>query len=149
MPDSLSHKGKSIALILALLATAFLGRVLGQAIAAVAAPQWLPPMAEWYSGVVPYRVLLPVQLLILTMQVLVSWSVWHGTGLFAKRRPRVGPILRWVAIVYFAAMVVRYIFTMAVYPEHRWFGHAIPIVFHWVLAAYLFVWSRYHSSEEA
>jgi hypothetical protein len=33
---------------------------------------------------------------------------------------------------------------MALYPERRWFGGAIPIVFHWVLAGYVFLWSRYN-----
>ncbi len=45
-----------------------------------------------------------------------------------------------------AVMVIRYVNTMALFPERRWLGSGtIPIVFHWVLAAYLFAWSRFHN----
>ena len=50
----------------------------------------------------------------------------------------------WFALIYFIVMLSRYVITMVLFPERRWFGHAIPIFFHWVLAGYLFVWSRYH-----
>ena len=132
------------ALILALLAVVFLGRVVGQAIVALSAPRWLPPMEEWYSGLIPYPVLLPIQILILALQARISWDLWHGAGLFARRSPRLGVILIWFALIYFMVMLSRYVITMALFPERRWFGHAIPIFFHWVLAGYLFAWSRYH-----
>jgi hypothetical protein len=41
-------------------------------------------------------------------------------------------------------MAGRYVLTMTMFPERRWFGGAIPIVFHWVLAAYVYLLSRYH-----
>jgi hypothetical protein len=35
---------------------------------------------------------------------------------------------------------------MALYPERRWLGTGtIPIVFHWVLAAYLFTLAHFHA----
>ena len=99
-------------------------------------------MAEWYSGLVPYSVLLPIQLLILVVQVKVSLDIWRGSGFFAIRRPRTGKVLRGFSYAYFAAMVLRYVLTMSFYPERRWFTGTIPIFFHWVLAAYLFVFGR-------
>jgi hypothetical protein len=43
-------------------------------------------------------------------------------------------------------MVLRYVITMAFFPERRWLGSGtIPIVFHWVLAAYIFTLSRFHN----
>jgi hypothetical protein len=43
-------------------------------------------------------------------------------------------------------MLLRYAVTMAVHPERRWLGTGtIPIVFHWVLAAYLFTLGRFHA----
>lgn len=36
-----------------------------------------------------------------------------------------------------AAMVLRYVLTMAMLPELHWFGHTIPIAFHFVLASYM------------
>jgi hypothetical protein len=36
-----------------------------------------------------------------------------------------------------AAMVLRYVLTMTLVPELRWFGHTIPIFFHFALASYM------------
>jgi hypothetical protein len=132
------------AIILAMLACAFLVRVLGQVVVALFAPSWLPPMPQWYSGLIPYSTLLPIQAAILAFQAHLSWNLWQGSGFFARRSRRFGVALRCFSYLYFAAMVVRYIVTMALFPERRWLGGAIPIFFHWVLAAYLFVWSRFH-----
>ncbi len=46
------------AVILGLLACAFLGRVLGQVTVVLLEPDWLPPMQDWYSGLLPYSILL-------------------------------------------------------------------------------------------
>jgi uncharacterized protein len=42
-------------------------------------------------------------------------------------------------------MAVRYAVRMARRPGERWFGGAIPIVFHCVLAAWLFVFGSFHA----
>ena len=131
-----------------MLACAFLGRVLGQVVVELFAPGWLPPMREWYSGLIPYSILLPIQVAILALQLRISWDLWRGSGFFARRYPRFGVGLRWFSYTYFVAMVFRYMVTMTLFPERRWLGGAIPIFFHWVLAAYLFVWSRFHSQRE-
>ena len=107
-------------------------------------PNWLPPIQEWYSGLVPYPLLLASQVAILGLQGRVSWDLWKGRGIFFDRHPRFGVWLRRFAALYFAVMVARYVIVMALRPEQRWFGGTIPILFHWVLAAYLFVWSRHH-----
>ena len=41
-------------------------------------------------------------------------------------------------------MAARYVVRMTRRPEARWFGGAIPIVFHLVLAAFLLTWGLYH-----
>jgi hypothetical protein len=43
-------------------------------------------------------------------------------------------------------MAVRYAVRMYRRPGERWFGGAIPIVFHFVLAAFLFAWGKYNVS---
>jgi hypothetical protein len=101
-------------------------------------------MAQWYSGLIPYAVLLPIQIVILLLQAKISRDIWQGAGFFAIRRPTAGRFLCLFSFVYFLAMVVRYAVTMYLYPERRWFQGTIPIFFHWVLAAYLFVLGRYH-----
>jgi hypothetical protein len=132
--------------VLSLLAFLFFVRVAGQALVAFAGVTVLPPMSEWYSGLLPYPVLLPVQLTILGAQVKVSRDFAHGRGRLVTPKPRLGRALVVVAVLYFAAMLVRYVLTMAWYPERRWLGTGtIPIVFHWVLAAYLLVLGRHHA----
>lgn len=139
---------KSFAIGLGILATAFLLRVVGQVLVAFFQVPFLPPMSEWYSGVVPYRVLLPIQIMILLLQASISLNIWRDAGFFACRRPQAGQVLFWFSVVYFLSMVVRYILTMYLYPERRWLTGTIPIFFHWVLAAYLFVLSRYQFSAD-
>jgi hypothetical protein len=81
----------------------------------------------------PYPVLLPIQLVILLVQAVIDRDVGRGRGFFALPRPRAGRALQWFASVYALSMVVRYVVTRS---------HPIPIVFHWVLAAYLFTLGR-------
>lgn len=134
---------KAYAVVLGILAFAFFLRVLGQVLVAFFQVGFLPPMAEWYSGLLPYPVLLPIQILILIVQAKVSLDIGRDSGFFAARRQRAGKFLCWFSYVYFAAMVLRYVITMSLYPERRWLTGTIPIFFHWVLAAYLFVLGRY------
>jgi hypothetical protein len=142
-------KNRAYAVVLGALALAFSLRVLGQAIVALGQVSFLPPMEQWDSGLVPYPVLLPMQVAILAAQGMVSRDIWKGTGFFALHRPRLGRALRWFSCFYFAAMVLRYILTMTFYPERRWFFGTIPIFFHWVLAGYLFVLGRFCLDETA
>jgi hypothetical protein len=134
---------KAYSLLLGILATAFLARVVGQALVAFLHVGFLPPMKEWYSGLLPYPVLLPVQIAILAFQFEVSRQLWRKSGPLTKPRPRLGRVLKWFSLVYFLAMLARYVITMTLHPEQRWFGGAIPIAFHWVLAAYLYFFSRF------
>ncbi len=140
--------GRTYAVVLWLLAFAFFLRVLGQVLVAYFHVDFLPPMAEWYSGLVPYPILLPIQLVTIAVQAKISNDVWGGRGFFAVRRPRVGRFLCRFSYVYFIVMLVRYGVMMSLYPEQRWLHGTIPILFHWVLAAYLFVLGKYYGSAD-
>ncbi len=135
---------RTYALALGILAFAFLLRVLGQVLVALFNPSFLPPMVEWYSGVLPYRMLLPTQILILVFQFEVSRQLRVGSGPLTRKRPSLGTGLKWFSLFYFLAMLARYVITMAVFPERRWFGGSIPIFFHWVLSVYVYLISRYY-----
>lgn len=140
-----SPRARPYGIVLAALAFLFFLRVLGQVAVAFFGVVWLPPMEEWYSGLLVYPVLLPVQVLILAVQALMIRDFWRGSGSFVKPRARVGRAVRWFSYVYFAGMIVRYAVTMSLRPERRWLGQGtIPIVFHCVLAVYLFVFALYH-----
>lgn len=133
-------------IILACLATAFLLRVVGQVLVAFFRVDFLPPMVQWYSGLLPYPILLPIQIVILIVQAAISRDIWRGEGFLAVRRPRTGRVLCGFSYVYALAMVIRYAMTMYLHPQRRWFTGTIPIFFHWVLAAYLYLLGRYQLS---
>ena len=132
-------------LVLAVCTLLFALRVLGQALVVVSAPKWLPSNEHWYSGLMPYRYLLPAQLVLLAVMAVITVDLFRGQGIFAAGW-WVGAavplaVLSWV---YFGAMVVRYILTMALRPELRWFRRTIPIWFHMVLAVALWAFAHYH-----
>ena len=118
-------------------------RVVGQALVAYAGVRWLPPMPEWYSGLLPYHLLLPAQIAIVVLLTWICFDLSRGRGLFATpRRGLAGPVL-WFGWLYLAVMIVRYPVRMYVHPEARWFGQTIPIFFHWVLATFVILYGRY------
>lgn len=124
---------------LAILQTLFLGRVFGQILVLHAAPPWLPPVEHWQSGLLPYPLLLSAQILILMFMSLVTYDTFRKNGIWFVRRPGTKRVLRRIAYLYMATMCLRYVMTMALVPELRWFGQTIPIVFHFVLASYILV----------
>jgi hypothetical protein len=65
--------------------------------------------------------------------------------IFARRQPSWSRYLVGFSAIYAGAMVFRYILTMIFLPEMRWLGGTIPVFFHFVLAAFLFTWGRFHA----
>jgi hypothetical protein len=134
----------SLTLVLWTLLFAFCLRVLGQVLVAFCGVSWLPPMDAWYSGLLPYPYLLPTQVLIIVLYGKVCLDFTRGEGCFVQPRPMFGRAVLVFGYVYLAAMMLRYVIRMSFYPEARWFGGTIPIFFHWVLAAFIIVFGRYH-----
>jgi hypothetical protein len=130
--------------ILSVLAFLFVLRVAGQLIVFIYPVGFLPPMEEWYSGLLPYPVLLPFQLLIILIMVKIIRDFTMREGFFVVPRVRAGSILQWFSYIYCFSMVVRYVVTMWLHPNRRWFQGTIPIWFHMVLAAFLSTLSHYY-----
>ena len=129
--------GAAPASALLLLFTAlFALRVAGQIVVALRRPGWLPPMDEW--NFVPYGVLLPAQLVIIG----VMGAVVAG---YLEPRESIARVLVALSFAYWAAMGVRYARRMLRRPAERWLGGAIPIVFHCVLAAFVFTFGVAHA----
>ena len=134
--------------ILALLTLLFALRVLGQALVAFFSIRWRPAMEQWFSGVIPYPALLIIQLIMLSLMIKVSSEIWRGKGFYAEARPHWSQFLIRFSAVYAGAMALRYIVTMIFRPEMRWFGATIPIIFHFVLAGFIFILGRYHGDTD-
>ena len=117
----------------------FVIRVAGQLLVWRRSPSWLPPMQEW--NLVPYPVLLPIQLAFLAAMAAIAATLER-----VEPRPTLGRFLIVLSVLYAAAMAVRYAVGLWRRPDARWFGGAIPIVFHLVLAAFVLTWGSYHVS---
>lgn len=122
----------------------FCVRVVGQLVVRSTAPSWLPPMHQWHR--IPYRLLLPIQIVFIAVIAAVVVDFAAGPWLFAEPNRSFGLFLIGLSGVYAGSMLVRYALRMARRPTERWFGGTIPIVFHIVLAAFLFVWGTYNAS---
>jgi len=120
-------------------------RVIGQIVVVLFAPRWLPPMAQWQSGLLPYPVLLAGQAVVLTLMVWISADFSRGAGFFLVPRPGPARATLWFSYVYFGGMIVRYAIRMTRRPDQRWLGGTIPIVFHSVVAAFLWTFATYHA----
>jgi uncharacterized protein len=106
----------------------FILRVLGQALVAFADVRFLPPMEAWYSGLMPYEYLLPSQVVIATLMAKICVDFTRRAGFFFERKRFFATAWLWFGYVYLIAMIAR--------AEFLW-DHPIPIVFHWVLAAFV------------
>jgi hypothetical protein len=83
----------------------------------------------------PYPWLLVSQIAILAVLAKASIDVTRGAGYFARPSRQIGRGLLVFGTVYAIGMVVRYLLRGSL---------SIPIVFHWVLAAYLIILGEYH-----
>ena len=122
----------------------FVLRVLAQALIAIGYGAFLPPWEEWFSGLVPYPQLIVSQVVIVLAYGKVCLDFIRQRGFFVTPRRGLGTVLLSIGSVYLAVMVLRYAIRMSLYPSERWTGGAIPIVFHWVLAAFILVLGVYH-----
>lgn len=141
---SFENKSKRPVKRLWVLLLLFILRVVGQLMAATGWGWFLPPMDQWYSGLLPYRYLLPAQILIIVLFGKVCLNFTRGQGFLVTPQRRIGRALLVFGAVYCTSMTMRYPVTMALYPERRWTGGLIPIFFHLVLSAFILCLGRYH-----
>jgi hypothetical protein len=138
---SASEQGRLVVLWACILL--FLLRVVGQLEVLLLAPDWLPPMYDWYSGLIPYPILLPLQIVILMIMASVvvreMQARHHAPGQWKRR-------VRRMAIVYFALMLLRLIVQLTRGADSVIEAGGIPVAFHWVLALFLLVLARRNST---
>jgi len=90
--------------------------------------RFLPPMAAWYSGLMPYEYLLPAQMLLIALMAKICIDFTGQRGFFHAPRRLFAHEWLWFGYLYLAVMIARAVFL---------WDHPIPIVFHWVLAAFV------------
>ncbi|TLD69629.1 hypothetical protein FEM03_16870 [Phragmitibacter flavus] len=127
------------AILLWLATTLFLARVIGQILVGIYSPPQLPPWPEWYSGLLPYPWLLLSQILILMLMAVANTDTIRQQGALFVTSPRTRYWLRLFAVLYASSMILRYTLRMILQSDQRWFGGTIPIWFHLVLAAWIFL----------
>ncbi len=130
-------------LLLGSITLLFVLRVAGQILVGVREVSILPPFEQWFSGLLPYSLLLPVQIAMIVLMLKIVRHFARGNGYFVDLSPRTGAILKVLGCIYFLAMFVRYVMTIVPHPELRWFIGTIPIWFHFVLAAFIFTLGHY------
>ena len=135
---------QSLGVVLWLCSVLMLLRVIGQLVVFLRAPSWLPPMAQWQSGLVSYWFLLSTQAVVLLLMFWIAADFARGWGFWVRPLPRLGRVLLVWSYLYAGAMVVRYAVRMARRPDQRWTGGTIPIIFHVVLAAFQWTFAQYH-----
>ena len=112
----------------------FVLRVAGQAMVAFFHVPWLPPMERWYSGLVPYQILLPAQVAIIVLMAKICADFTRQWGFFVRPRRFFAVPWLWFGWIYLAGMIVRFVIQ----------GPTIPVFFHWVLAAFIIAVGLWH-----
>lgn len=133
-------------LVLSILTALFGLRVAGQLLAAVVDVSFLPPFERWHSGIVPYSLLLPLQIVLIVLMMVIVWDFIRGRGFFIALTPRTGLIMERLSYLYAVVMVARYVVMMTLYPELRWFTGTTPIWLHFVLASFLFTLGYFYAN---
>ena len=85
-------------------------------------------MAAWYSGLLPYEYLLPSQILIAALMTKICIDFTRSRGFFYAPKRFLATAWLWFGYLYLGAMIARALIL---------WDHPIPIVFHWVLAAFM------------
>ena len=92
-------------------------------------------MKDWYSGLIAYPALLPAQIAIIALMVfMIRQEIVPNRTLAIAMTA--------FATVYALSMAVRFVILRKRHPDYRWYeGGMIPILFHWVLAGFLFTYA--------
>src|SRR5690242_2105356 len=69
------------------LSALFLLRVVGQVLVEFFGVTFLPPSPEWYSGLLPYPLVLPVQIVMLVGMAFLNAGVTRHRGFFTAPTP--------------------------------------------------------------
>ena len=66
----------------------FFLRVVGQALVGLGEASFLPPFERWYSGLLPYWLLLPAQIALIVLMLKIVADFARRNGYFVRLEPR-------------------------------------------------------------
>lgn len=104
---------------------------------------YVPPFEHWHSGTLPYGLLLAGQLAIVGLLIRIAFAFSFQS--VAPMR-RLGLVLMIAGAAYFGLMLARLILGLTVLGDHHWFSSRIPTIFHLVLAAFVLLLGKFHST---
>lgn len=120
----------------------FFLRVIGQIEVLLVSPSWLPPMEDWYSGLLPYPILLPAQIVLLMVMAVISAYETQNLTRLRDHGARWRRVVRVFAVCYFGAMLLRLAIQLLRGADNVIAAGGIPVAFHCVLALFLLVLAR-------
>ena len=134
------------AVVLWLLLSLFCLRVAAQLVQWRGDISFLPPFQAWHSAVVPYWVLLSVQVLIIAGLGKVAFAFTTGRVTASRRAARI-----WLTagMLYMSVMITRLTLGLTLLANHDWFSNRLPTVFHIVLASFIILVGMYHRSNRS
>ena len=122
----------------------FLGRVLAQVFVGIYSPSYLPKMEMWYSGLMPYPILLTYQVFIYTCMIIFNFCLYMERGpLFLVLNDKTSIYYIYFGAVYFLLMILRFVIHKIKEPDIIWPRGSIPIFFHFFLAIYIILLGSY------
>ena len=119
----------------------FIARVVCQLIQYISPIDYLPEFDQWHSGVLPYRHLIIMQLVIITWCIVIIRGVKMATitPSFSK-----AIFLLSFGILYFCLMLLRLIAGFTFADDASWLNHPLPTLFHILLSIFILCHGHYH-----
>ncbi|MBX9605761.1 MAG: hypothetical protein K2Y51_06030 [Gammaproteobacteria bacterium] len=141
LAPSAGRRARPHAVLLAACTVLFGLRVFAQAVQYVQPSPYLPPFEAFQGSALPYALLLPAQVLILSVMIRATVSVAQARQ---GPRPARGRLLARLGALYLAAALLRIALGLALPELGAWFRAWIPAVLHVVLAAFVLLLADRH-----
>lgn len=118
----------------------FVLRALAQLVQSVYPVPFLPPFGAWHGAVMPYPLLVIIQVVIIVALTIILWRVRSDAIVPSRWKYRVCFIL---GGIYFSFIAFRLFAGLTFLSDHPWFSQSLPAFFHVVLASFILLLGRY------
>ena len=143
MTTNLTHS-RNYAYVLSLLLALFVFRVTAQLLVLRFDIGFLPSFDAWHSALLPYPLLVGLQLTIIALCIFLCIRLYRGN---ITPQRKLGKTLLIFGSLYFSIMLLRLTLGLTVLASHAWFSHYLPAFFHFVLASFVLVLGHFHFTQ--